>query len=1074
MHIARLVTLIAFLLLLSFFLQAQDASTAAIRGTVADSSSARIAHARVTVTNMSTSVAHTTVADNQGNFSMTMLAPGAYEVRAEADGMAPETRTGIEAELGGSVELHFKLNIAPAQETITVTEGVPVLEIERSDISQVLDERGLTELPLNGRRFADLTLLTPNVTEDPRGQTSESNGDLAFGGVRGFHTSFLVDGADNNNGFFSQARGRYRAPYQFSNEVIQEFRVSSNNYGAELGRGAAVINVVTKSGSNYTHGSVFYYIRDSALNAQQPFTESKPENRQQQFGGTVGGPILKNRAFYFLGFDQHVFHVPTVVQFVNGSSTIVPTQSVNGSTGDYEVCDPRIGGLACDQSLVMTAAQKLNRMSGTYPASLLGNAGFGKLDWTLSPRSQLSMRVNTSRFWGANNVYFDPADPITTYAISNNGSESVATESAIVSLTSGLGVNTVSHWRLQFSRDLQQSSANSTEPLQKIYGIIDGIGEATILPRETREHRLHMAETISRDSGRHQWKFGGEALVTWTRDYFPSVFNGEYEFDDVRVNPWTFVPNSDGLDLTPLRAYAHQVPRYYFQSFGDPVSHPNSNEYAWFAEDTIRMTNHFALTLGLRYDRQTLGKAGLISTPLWPQAGKLPTNNRNFAPRLGFAYSIGDNRPLVVRGGWGVFYTRIPQMYSSAVATNNGVTNSFLFLDSKYAAAMSPAIFPVYPSPLVVCPTTGVCAPPAGLASALSLNPLAGNLTKEVSAFAPNFHTPYLEEASLGLEKELGRKFVLGANYLYVHGVHLIRTVDVNLPPPIPLTYPVFTNSNASPVGYYAVNSFVGWQTTGCPYSFNPCLAPLVRPIPQLGAINQFNSDGISIYHGLSILARRQITRGLYFRLSYTWSHAIDNHPDAMVTAPSSIQNMYLLGSERGNSVTDQRHRVVFSLLAEPQPFRGEHAPLQTLFDNWKWSSTTMIGSGRPYTAYVSGDPNQDGNSSNDRLPGINPNSFTGPAFVSTNMRLARKLQLSERWRMELLAECFNTFNRDNLRIPSVNSGSGYGLTIGEFVNYSMTVGGKHYPGYFQLYSPFQAKHSFAPRQVQLAMRLAF
>ena len=189
----------------------------------------------------------------------------------------------------------------------------------------MIDERAITELPLNGRRFTDLALLAPGVTQDPRGLTSASNGDLAFGGIRGYQSSYLVDGADDNNAFFSQARGRYRAPYQFSNEVVQEFRVSSNTYGAELGRaGGAVVNVSTKSGSNQLHGTAFGYFRDSALDATHPFMDFKPAGRQEQFGFTLGGPIRRNRAFFFAGFDQHIFHLPTVVQFDNGSSVVVP------------------------------------------------------------------------------------------------------------------------------------------------------------------------------------------------------------------------------------------------------------------------------------------------------------------------------------------------------------------------------------------------------------------------------------------------------------------------------------------------------------------------------------------------------------------------------------------------------------------------------------------------------------------------------------------------------------------------------------------------------------------------------
>src|SRR4029077_15835429 len=218
-------------------------------------------------------------------------------------------------DLGAVTVLEFKLRVAGIDETITVSTEPPLVETQSNAVSSMIDKRAIEELPLDGRRFTDLALLTPGVTQDPRGLTSGSNGDLAFGGIRGYQSSYLVDGVDNNNAFFAQARGRYRAPYQFSNEVVQEFRVSSNTYGAELGRaGGAVINVVTKSGSNQLHGTDFYFIRDSAFGATQRSLDFKPHAQQQQFGFTLGGPIHRNRVFFFGGFDQHIFTVPTVVR----------------------------------------------------------------------------------------------------------------------------------------------------------------------------------------------------------------------------------------------------------------------------------------------------------------------------------------------------------------------------------------------------------------------------------------------------------------------------------------------------------------------------------------------------------------------------------------------------------------------------------------------------------------------------------------------------------------------------------------------------------------------------------------
>jgi len=507
--------LILPLLVLSVAVRAQDASTGALRGVVTDATGARVAGAEVRLIHAQTGEERSLIASKEGLFVFQLLPPGEYGLQVTSPGMATLRRTGLRVEVGGEIDLAFPLEVAGVRETVTVSGEAPSVETQPAGVSTVLDERAILELPLNGRRFTDLALLTPGVTQDPRSLTSGSNGDLAFGGIRGFQTSFLVDGVDDNNAFFSQERGRYRAPYQFSNEVIQEFRVSSSTYGPELGRsGSAVINVVTRSGGNQWHGSLFDYYRDGRLGANYPdLTTSKPPNRQDQFGFTLGGPIKHNRAFFFAGFDQHIFHIPTVVQFANGATAVVPQPT------DYE---------ASDQALVFATAAQLSQLGGQFRTALVGDAAFGKLDFVLSPHHHLSARLSTSRYYGQNNVFFDPASPVTNFGINNNGEEDVSTESAVVSLNSALSPHLTSHLRLQFSRDLQNSIANSSDALVKIYGLIDGFGRSDILPRTTREHRLHLAETLNRETRRHQWKFGGDILKTWIYDYFPAQFGPDY------------------------------------------------------------------------------------------------------------------------------------------------------------------------------------------------------------------------------------------------------------------------------------------------------------------------------------------------------------------------------------------------------------------------------------------------------------------------------------------------------------------------------------------------------------------
>jgi len=1050
---------LAFSLLLASPAFGQDGGTGAIHGTVFDPAGGPIGQASIVAINTATGVRYSATSDAEGRFALDLLPPGDYSARVVADKMSPQITPELHIDVGGRTQLDFHLTIAGPQENVTVSGAPKLVDTSPSGVSTLLDERAIADLPLNGRRFSDLMLLSPGVTQDPRSLTSSTNGDLSFGGLRGFQNSFLVDGGDFNNAFFAQARGLYRTPYQFSTEVVQEFRVSTNSYGAELGRaGGAVVNVVTKSGSNHWHGTGMYYIRDSAFGAADPFLTFKPHSRQQQGGATLGGPIKKNKIFFFGGFDQHYIHAPDVVEFLNGSMVVQPQAGTGPySPGDYE---------ASDQALVFAAAEQLNSLAGTYPAAQIGNAGYAKLDFNLSPRNQLALRYNSSRYWGSNNVFLDPASPITYDSISDNGEETVSTDTGSASLTSSITPRLISHLRAQFSRDLRQSYTNTNNTLIKINDLIDGIGRSDLLPRATREHRAQLAETLSLDTSRHSFKFGGDSLITWIYDFFPSQENGEYLFDELKVNPFTFEPEEGGLPLTPLRAYAHADPKYFLQNFGPSSSNPNSNDYAAFAQDTIRVTNHLAINLGVRWDLQTFTTVGLQSNPLFPPSGKVPYNPRNFGPRAGLAYSIGKDHPLVIRGGYGIFYVRIPQIYNSAIATENGITDAQVFLDnSNY---YDHKVFPVYPNSLVSCAPTAIsCNLPAGFTE---------GVTNDVSAFAPNFVTPRVQQASLTLEREVASHTTVAISYLYVHGEHLIRALDVNLPEPAALTYPIFDSTGSIfQNGFYSVDSFATWQFTSsptCPYP--PCINPLGRPIAQLGSIDEFQSAASSVYNGATLSINRRVSRGTYLRLSYTFAKAIDDGQDALVAGePAEVQNSYDPNAERGPSVTDQRQRFVAAFSAEPRPFHRGQELLGHIFNDWKISSIVTAGSGRPVNATVSGDPNQDGDYDNDRLPGYSRNAFTGPDYASTDLRVVRKIHISSGYRLEFSADSFNLLNRDNQRVVITSDGLTAEATT--FTPYSVYVNGVPYPGYYQQPQNFlKPTAAFAPRQIQFGLKFIF
>jgi hypothetical protein len=333
-----------------------------------------------------------------------------------------------------------------------------------------------------------------------------------------------------------------------------------------------------------------------------------------------------------------------------------------------------------------------------------------------------------------------------------------------------------------------------------------------------------------------------------------------------------------------------------------------------------------------------------------------------------------------------------------------------------------------------------------------------------------------VQQASLTLEREIVSRTTVAVSYLYVHGEHLIRALDVNLPQPLALTYPIF-NSTGSIFegGYYTVDSFATWQFTQsltCP--FPPCINPLGRPIAQLGSINEFQSAASSMYNGATLSINRRMARGTYLRLSYTYARAIDDGQDALVAGePATVQNSYQPNAERGPSVTDQRSRFVGAISLEPRPFHRGQELLGHLFNDWKISSIVTAGSGRPVNATVSGDPNQDGNYDNDRLPGYSRNAFTGPDYTSTDLRLVRKIHVSQGYRLDLTADSFNLFNHLNPRVTITTDGLTAEATT--FTPYSTSVNGTPYPAYYQQPQNFlKPNAAFAPRQVQLGLKLIF
>src|SRR6266849_557956 len=535
---------------------------ATLSGTVTDATGAAVSGAKVTATQTSTGLVRSTETSDAGLYSFSSLPAGAYDVAVEKAGFKLAKLTAAGLTVGAVATLDVKLEVGAVADTVSVTAEVPVVETTRSQTSTVIDSAAVAELPINGRNFLDFTLLTPGVVRDP-----SRNGDISFGGQRGTANSLQVDGSDANNTFFGQSTGRagtQRSPYSFSQDAVQEFQVSANTYAPEIGRaGGGVINVVTKSGTNDIHGTAFEFFRDKSLNAN-----SWENNRARlpkrnyhfnQFGGNLGGPIMKDKAFFFFDYDGQRNQEPI---------TVIPGAAAPGDAASQQ------------------AFQSLQKYFVAYPRSLNNNVYLAKVDLFLTTAQRLSVRYNANRFTGVN--YENSG---TTSAAGHTGNSSVTTDNVSATHTFVLSGAAVLDSRVTYTRDNEPGAANSTDPeavIRQGGATVINIGRNSFSPRYTNARTIQCADSLAVVHGSHTIKAGVDMNFQRIDNFFPGNFSGSYTF-----NSYADFASNRPFSFTQAFAGA---------STDGPLSKPNVDEYAFYAQDSWRTTKQLTLNFGVRYD----------------------------------------------------------------------------------------------------------------------------------------------------------------------------------------------------------------------------------------------------------------------------------------------------------------------------------------------------------------------------------------------------------------------------------------------------------------------------------------
>jgi hypothetical protein len=1028
----------------------------AINGAVTDPSGAAVPGARVEATNTATGNSRSSITTTDGQFSFQDLTPGSYKVTVTTDGFPVSTIDNITVTAGNVYTL--PVNLAIARQTTSVEVSAAAISLDTSSEVQTNNIAGdvLQSTPLNGRDFTQLVSTTPGFGGYSLGGFGSLNG------ARANQLNWQIDGTDNNDWWHNipavnQAGVSGIAGSVLPIDAVEEFSVQTQS-SPETGRNpGGTVNVVVKSGGNTLHGSAYYFNRNEAFAATPPLLDDKQKVRNEQWGGSLGGRIIKDRTFYFIAFEKQKFTIG-----VPGTATVpstayataargvlatygVPENTVStqlltnlwpgnildapASTGNYLSNDPESGysynGLAKidhkinDKNTIsfrwFAGQGNQDAPVGTDIAWYYQIAPLHVQNYTLVLNSELTPRLTNQLFAGVN--YFKQV-----YSDSNNG---------IDPKDSGLF--------------LSPSSTVIGAPNLRISGF-DQTGRTPPLGRD--DITGHLTDAVSFITGSHQIRFGGEYRRLHLNEYYLRNSVGSFQFNG-QQGPWA----DDDTIPSNVKSLADFLAGDVYKStlvIGDPRRKILGNAFALFTQDTWQIKPRLSLNFGLRYDY--IGPFHDDSKDLStfrPDLGGIvfqgdqiksiyPADRNNFAPRLGFAYELSRNVGLVLRGSYGIFYdsTNLNPFLDNRPGNGgpNGVEANPAGSNPVSTIQLNGYVLPtdgsyIFPGTGPICPTGTGC----------------GTTIYNVFSVNQHFRTAYFENYSLNIEKSLGHSAVWQIGYVGSEGRKLVSLTDINQADP----------------------------STG--------VQPYAAAFPNFGVINEVGSNGTSNYNSLQSTLKIRSWHRLSSQFAYTWAHALDEVTGYRGNLP---QNSYDLKGDYGNSDFDTRHAFTAQLNYDlPNSNRGP----RWLVNGWQLSSLLTIHTGQPFN--VTTDTDNSGTNENFQRPNligdpfagvshsiitdsdgskyvqwVNPaafaqpadgtfgnlsrNKFYGPAYSSVDFSIFKNTKITERVTAQLRFEFYNLLNHNNWETPntnpfsqasgwdSANSTNGFGRitdTIGSF-----------------------------------------
>jgi hypothetical protein len=1060
----KLISVLAGILCCLFFGTATYAqgvgASGAIRGTVTDPNGAVLPNVAVTVTDAARGLKRTTTTDSAGGYEVAGLAPAPYDVSAEVGGFDTVIKKGVVVTVGENVPVDFEVKVSGVKSVVEVNATPPAVDTTQGQQANTIDEKLIRELPISRRDYLTYTLLAPAVADSTRlasntdfrvRQTPQSG--LSFYGSNGRGNSVTVDGSEANDD-----SGGVRLT--LSQDAVQEFQINRSNYKADLGSASgASINIVSKTGTNDVHGSVYGFFRFKRLDSRDPFSYTqalapgqvfnpaaadlagvpiKDGLNRQQFGGTVGFPIKRDKTFMFLAVEGLRQNSQNAVPLLTNTNIFRPQNISRNNNGQAEILaalaalpgnppvpcltgQPAVPAATC--VALLTSALTVSPTTGLSAGQIARNAytisqfesngglfAYNTREYLASLRLDHTFTAKDQTYLRFSFGHLREQSPDLTSLIGFSRGSSIFDRDYTLqgAWFHQFSPRTQNELRLQWNDYIFNVIPNAPGQVGLDIPGFGNFGTNIFLPSLTTAFRPEAADNLTLIRGHHTIKLGGYELIRDNHTESHTFFPGRFVFGNLPgglLSPCLQVPAACGLTgvtpatISPLQSVSLGLPQFYQQGFGDPNYSYSRPFTAFYGQDSWQVRSNLTLNFGVRYELDS-------------QYGPINTDRNNFAPRVSFALDPFKDRKTVVRGGFGIFHSPVYGQITNVVTTLgllNGVRQiAQVFVPLTGVPGFPPsltsaAIFQtLFAQGRVQCsvPAAGsaACITPANLTqfgiNITNTGPVPP-LTVLFSA-QPGYQNPYSMQGELGIEREIGGGFSVGLSYIYVHTLHLPIAIDRNLKPA-----PFVVSSNGTAIRQWGTGA-------GLPCAGANIVNCFVSP--TILQDNVYSSAAGALYNGGILEVKKRFSHHLSLMASYTLSKALDDSTDFNSDyAPFDETN---LRGERALSNFDQRHKIVIASVIE--------SPWSGFLSGFQLSPIVRYNSGHPFNLLAGSDINGDRHSTNDRPAGAGRNTGLGPNYFDVDLRLARRIKLNERAALQLIAEGFNIFNRTNF--GSVNN----------------------------------------------------